>query len=149
MEEREIITKQPGEETRMMESWRLKQRIRQEQGYLRQPLSFFKDLYRSRTAHIAVDPQTEKMNGYAIIQSDGYLSLLAVDPPYQGDGIGTTLLDSACREHPSVTCHTRVRNTQAISFYESYGFEIANTLSDYYRDRESAHFLRYGSFDEE
>lgn len=140
---REVTTKPPSNNTRMVESWRLKERVRREQDYLHQPRSFFEDLYRSRRAYLAVDQQTDQMHGYAIIQSDGYLPLLVVDPEHQGDGVGTRLLDSLCREHSTITCHTRMENTQALSFYKTFGFEIVETVTNYYRDQESAYFLEY------
>ena len=51
------------------------------------------------------------------------LDLLYVDPPRQGRGIGTALLDRAKQLRPGgITLYTHQRNERARAFYERRGF---------------------------
>jgi ribosomal protein S18 acetylase RimI-like enzyme len=54
---------------------------------------------------------------------DGVVDQLHVDPPHQGRGVGTALLDLAKRRHPDgLALFTHQRNARARAFYESRGF---------------------------
>jgi ribosomal protein S18 acetylase RimI-like enzyme len=50
---------------------------------------------------------------------------LYVDPPAQGQGVGTALLEHARRRSPSgLSLHTHQRNQRARAFYERRGFRV-------------------------
>jgi ribosomal protein S18 acetylase RimI-like enzyme len=56
---------------------------------------------------------------------DGRVDQLYVDPPHQGRGVGSALLDQARRLHPAgLTLFTHQRNERARGFYESRGFRV-------------------------
>jgi len=55
----------------------------------------------------------------------GDLDQLYVDPPWQGRGIGTRLLDRAKELSPrGITLYTHQRNERARAFYERRGFSV-------------------------
>jgi ribosomal protein S18 acetylase RimI-like enzyme len=70
---------------------------------------------------------------------NGRLYNLAVDPGFQGLGLGTVLLD-ACekealrRNRAIVTLEVRPGNTRAIGFYQARGYEVVANLPEYYSD---------------
>ena len=69
---------------------------------------------------------------------------VAVDPPYQGRGIATRLLErlfelTADDGRQGYTLEVRVSNLDAIRLYEKLGFEARGTRRGYYTDnREDA-----------
>lgn len=66
-----------------------------------------------------------------------HLLVIAVDPEYQGRGVGKRLLDH-CQEQASrdglntVVLEVRVSNTDAIEFYRRQGFGAFSVRKDYY-----------------
>ena len=55
----------------------------------------------------------------------GRVDQLHVDPPHQGRGVGSVLIDHAKRLHPEgLTLHTLQGNEKARGFYESRGFRV-------------------------
>jgi len=57
--------------------------------------------------------------------SPGDLDQLYVDPPYQGKGIGSRLLERAKEISPDgLTLYTHQRNERARAFYEGRGFSM-------------------------
>ena len=64
---------------------------------------------------------------------------IAVDPAFQGKGLGRILLDeceleAARRECNRITLEVREDNLQAIAFYIKRGYEIVGSMKDYYHD---------------
>jgi ribosomal protein S18 acetylase RimI-like enzyme len=56
---------------------------------------------------------------------DGQIDQLYIDPPRQGRGVGTALLNLAKKLSPTgLTLYTHQRNERARVFYESRGFRI-------------------------
>ncbi|XP_076961111.1 uncharacterized protein LOC143637656 [Bidens hawaiensis] len=66
-----------------------------------------------------------------------YIMTLGVLAPYRGLGIGTQLLnhvlDLSSKENVSeVYLHVQTNNEDAINFYKKFGFEITETIRNYY-----------------
>ena len=71
-------------------------------------------------------------------QNAGWIATIAVDPRYQGQGIGTTLL-RACEaqlKYPTVKLTVRISNSRAISLYEKEGYRTVDIWNRYYNDGE-------------
>jgi ribosomal protein S18 acetylase RimI-like enzyme len=68
-----------------------------------------------------------------------YILVLAVLAPYRGRGVGSELLGAALEaaekqpEIKEVYLHVWTANEDAIRFYTRHGFEVAETLKNYYR----------------
>ncbi|KAL8216865.1 hypothetical protein R6Q59_011361 [Mikania micrantha] len=67
-----------------------------------------------------------------------YIMTLGVLAPYRGLGIGTKLLDhvldlsSKQTNISEIYLHVQTNNEDAISFYKKFGFEITETIQNYY-----------------
>eukprot|EP00026_Physarum_polycephalum_P019972 Phypoly_transcript_22265.p1 GENE.Phypoly_transcript_22265~~Phypoly_transcript_22265.p1 ORF type:complete len:167 (+),score=27.65 Phypoly_transcript_22265:98-598(+) len=68
-----------------------------------------------------------------------YIMTLGVLAPYRQLKIGTELLEyviNLCKKHPQVQqiyLHVQVNNDAAIEFYKRFGFEITETIQNYYK----------------
>eukprot|EP00850_Spirogloea_muscicola_P004367 SM000018S03732 [mRNA] locus=s18:1073834:1074694:- [translate_table: standard] len=87
-----------------------------------------------------VEPQEDGAPGSRL-----YIMTLGVLAPYRRLGIATKLLEDfleLCLEDESiyeVYLHVQVNNEEALSFYRRAGFEIAETIHNYYRRIEPPH----------
>lgn len=66
----------------------------------------------------------------------GYLRLIAVDPAYQGQGVGQLLLGELERAHlqeGGIVLLASATNEAAHRFYERLGYRIVGTMPDYVR----------------
>jgi ribosomal protein S18 acetylase RimI-like enzyme len=122
--------------------WQLKEQIRRSEGVLKQRKQFFMDAYRRATTHLLY--LDDDLVGFATTRRDGYILFLAVAPDRRGEGFGRRLVAEVASEHRTVTCHARVTNERALSFYESVGFEIRRRVENYYEDNGDAYYLRLG-----
>lgn len=66
-----------------------------------------------------------------------YIMTLGVLAPYRGIGIGTKLLkhvlDLSSKQNMSeIYLHVQTNNEDAINFYKRFGFEITETIQNYY-----------------
>ncbi|KAJ0605448.1 putative transferase transcription regulator GNAT family [Helianthus annuus] len=66
-----------------------------------------------------------------------YIMTLGVLAPYRGLGIGTKLLnhviDLSSKENiGEIYLHVQTNNEDAINFYKKFGFEITETIKNYY-----------------
>ncbi|CAL5321430.1 unnamed protein product [Camellia sinensis] len=66
-----------------------------------------------------------------------YIMTLGVLAPYRGLGIGTKLLNHVldlCSKQNigEIYLHVQTNNEDAISFYKKFGFEITDTIQNYY-----------------
>ncbi|GLJ18100.1 hypothetical protein SUGI_0319590 [Cryptomeria japonica] len=67
-----------------------------------------------------------------------YIMTLGVLAPYRGLGIGSKLLNHCldlCLHDPNISeiyLHVQTNNEEAISFYKKFGFEIVETIKNYY-----------------
>ena len=134
-----------GDEDLIEEAWALKERIRGEEGVLKQRRGFFSRAYKRSVVHAYRDPDADELVGFAAIRSDGYILFLAVAPEYRGDGFGERLVAHAAEEHSRVTCHARTTNENALGFYRHLGFEVVRRIDGYYEDGGDAYYLRLGS----
>lgn len=75
---------------------------------------------------------------WAILE-EAHITVLAIDPVYQGQGLGQallwTLLESAYRRGLEwATLEVRVSNRTAIALYQKFGFQEVGTRRKYYQD---------------
>jgi len=70
---------------------------------------------------------------------------LGVLGPYRKLGIGSALLNfvlKLCKERPTIGAvylHVQTSNEEAIQFYKKFGFEIVETIENYYKRIEPPH----------
>lgn len=135
-----------GDDALVEDAWALKERIRREEGVLRQRQGFFTDAYRRSRVYALVNPgfDGEELVGFASTRRDGYLLFLAVDPDHRGEGFGRRLVAAVADDHSTVTCHARTTNDSALEFYQHLGFEIQRRIDNYYEDNGDAYYLRLG-----
>jgi ribosomal protein S18 acetylase RimI-like enzyme len=125
-------------------AWELKERIRKDDGVLRQRRGFFTDAYRRSRVYLYIDGSRDRLIGFAAVRSDGYVLFLAVDSQYRGHGFGKRLIARVSEDYGSVTCHARATNMGAIEFYEHLGFERRRKIENYYEDGGDAYYLKLG-----
>ncbi|XP_057248405.1 uncharacterized protein LOC104887712 isoform X2 [Beta vulgaris subsp. vulgaris] len=66
-----------------------------------------------------------------------YIMTLGVLAPYRGLGVGTKLLNhvlelSAKQNISEIYLHVQTNNEEAMNFYKKFGFEITDTIHNYY-----------------
>jgi ribosomal protein S18 acetylase RimI-like enzyme len=134
----------PGEDDHVGLAWQLKERIRREDGVLRQRRRFFENAYERSTVYLYVDRSTERLVGFAAVRRDGYILFLAVGDDYRGQGFGKRLVARVADDYGSVTCHARTTNQKALQFYKHLGFEVKRRIDSYYEDGGDAYYLKLG-----
>jgi Acetyltransferases len=135
----------PGEDNGLQAAWDLKEHIRDAEDLLKQRWGFFADAYRKATVYAFFDDET--LVGFAAARGDGYILFLGIHPDYRGQGLGERLIAAIADETNGVSCHARVSNQNALSFYEHLGFETVRRIEDYYEDGADAYYLRLGDSD--
>ena len=149
--ELERRTDAPGEATHETAAWELKERIRREDGVLKQRRGFFSDAYRRSTTDLLFErrdrtdettPRT--LVGFVSARRDGYILFLAVSPEARGRGYGRRLVAEVADDHRTVTCHARATNEAALAFYERLGFDVDRRITGYYEDGGDAFYLKLG-----
>ncbi len=133
----------PGEAAYVLDAWNLKERIREEDGVLRQRRGFFTDAYRRSTAHLIFE--NADLVAFACVRRDGYILFLAVSPDARGRGYAEELVAEIAEEYRSVSCHARATNENALGFYEHLGFSIKRRIDNYYEDGGDAYYLKLGT----
>lgn len=134
-----------GDEALADDAWELKERIRRQEGVLKQRRGFFSDAYRRSTVYALVERGIDDaLIGFAAARRDGYILFLAVSPDYRGEGFGHRLVAEVADDYNSVTCHARTTNRDALDFYDNVGFEVQRRVDNYYEDRGDAYYLRLG-----
>ena len=134
----------PGSDEHVKEAWELKERIRTQEGILRQRRHFFMTAYERATVFCYRNRGDDQLIGFATVRRDGYILFLAVDQAYRGQGFGRRLVASVAEEHRTVTCHARTTNEGALKFYRSLGFEVKRHIDGYYEDGGDAYYLQLG-----
>jgi len=132
----------PGVADHVGAAWQLKERIRREEGVLKQRKGFFTDAYRRATSRLYFEDG--RLVAFASTRRDGYLLFLAVAPEARGRGYGKRLVADIAEEHGTVTCHTRTTNDNAVGFYNHLGFDITRRIPNYYEDNGDAYHLKLG-----
>jgi ribosomal protein S18 acetylase RimI-like enzyme len=132
----------PGASVHVDEAWDLKERIRQDEGVLRQRWRFFRDAYARSTTYLRL--VDDDLIGFASTRRDGYLLFLGVAPEARGERHGRRLVGEVAAEHGTVTCHARTTNESALRFYRHLGFEVVRRVDRYYEDGGDAYYLRLG-----
>lgn len=131
----------PGKTANLEAAWALKERIRRRDGVLEQQRRFFETQYRQSHAYVIRTPEPDRLAGFAVIRDDGYLSMLGVAPEHRRQQVGTRLVGNLAADFGQVSCHTRVSNETAVSFYTELGFVVASRVANYYRDGDDAYRL--------
>ncbi|WP_026734189.1 ribosomal protein S18-alanine N-acetyltransferase [Fischerella sp. PCC 9605] len=81
------------------------------------------------------------MGCYWSILEEAHITILAVQPQYQGQGLGQAMLYSLLktahdRGLERATLEVRVSNQAAISLYQKFGFKTAGRRRRYYKDND-------------
>ncbi len=83
--------------------------------------------------------QADKVVGFCILQpvlDEANLLLMAIDPLYQGKGLGYQLLDASIQQLANqpvqIFLEVRESNTAAIALYEKIGFHQIDLRKNYY-----------------
>ena len=80
-------------------------------------------------AEVYVDEEDGKIRGFIGI-TQGYIAGIFVSGDYQGQGIGSQLLDKAKDLYKSLTLSVYTKNDRAVSFYLRKGFKIIEEQKD-------------------
>ncbi|XP_070038588.1 uncharacterized protein [Nicotiana tomentosiformis] len=96
--------------------------------------NFYLKTYYSDICVGSVACRLEKKEGGAVRI---YIMTLGVLAPYRGLGIGTKLLNHVldlCTKQniKEIYLHVQTSNEDAINFYKKFGFEVTNTVQNYY-----------------
>ncbi len=98
--------------------------------------------------YVAVDDK--KIAGFAVLCMEGTLAgfivTLCIAPEYQGQGIGSSLLDFSesriLKDSPNVFLLVSSFNIKAQTFYIKHGYQKVGELSDYVINGYSEYILR-------
>lgn len=90
-----------------------------------------------------------KIAGFAvckIMEDEGALKLIAVNPDYRGKGIGKNLMEYIFKYFEEkglkeITAHSRLHNEAGCDFLKSFGFKIIKTVENYYFNGEDAYLM--------
>ena len=93
-------------------------------------------------SHFLVAERNGEVLGYIGVQEicgEGYITNVAVFPPFRRCGIASALLDAAAdgakqRGCAFLTLEVREGNAKAIHLYEAHGFRLVGTRKAFYRD---------------
>ncbi len=113
---------------------------------------FLYELEENPYAFLFVAKEDDKVVGlidFWITFEFGSINQIAVLPEYQKKGIGSSLLREAFKMMLEegvyeVTLEVRIHNKQAISFYESHGFQTKLIKERYYDNGDDAYFMVRG-----
>jgi ribosomal protein S18 acetylase RimI-like enzyme len=138
----EVRVVDPGDDAYSEATWDLKQRIRREEGVLKQRRGFFLSAYRRSRSYLCV--AGGEVIAFAVSRRDGYVLFLGVAPEHRGEGLGKGLIGRVADDYGTVTCHARGSNEAALGFYRHIGFEEVRHVKNYYEDGGDAYYLRLG-----
>lgn len=86
--------------------------------------------------------------GIRAIANEVKITILAIHPQYQGQGLGQLLffellMDVRNQGFKRVRLEARVSNQAAINLYQQFGFEIIQTIPNYYRQPNEDGLMLY------
>lgn len=108
------------------------------------------DLFHSWKEAFMVYTLNEKVIGFIaggkFSRTEARILLLAVDSRFRRMGIGKALMNEfmdLCRMHNimSIRLEVRTDNSEAIRFYQRYGFSTISTIRAYYSDSSDAYLM--------
>ena len=82
--------------------------------------------------------------GYEKEKGLGWIKIIAVDPEYQGQGIGSLLMNFIVEKlisFPKIGLRVRTNNEKAIVFYQNLGFRIESTINNYFKNGDNAYIM--------
>lgn len=114
------------------------------------PYAFFLQMsaLKPQYCKVARDPASGDLVGLIVgtkeAGCEGRVLVFAVDPLYQGVGVGRSLLsslqqDMALEDVRQVSLEVRVDNARAIDFYTRHGFHVTGVESGAYKDGGDAY----------
>ncbi|WP_019503999.1 ribosomal protein S18-alanine N-acetyltransferase [Pleurocapsa sp. PCC 7319] len=114
------------------------------EGYLRELDSPNSSLLTLSLADTASESFSAKIIGFACLWSiveEAHITLLAIHPDYRRQGLGQLLLltllrDAIARKLEWVTLEVNNNNSNAISLYKKFGFQVIGTRKGYYQKTE-------------
>lgn len=109
------------------------------EGYRRELESPNSDLLVLQPIHPTALPELVGLCCLWAIADEAHITVLAVHPQYQGQGLGQVLLHALLtaahqRGLKWATLEVRVSNQVAIALYQKFGFETAGQRKRYYQD---------------
>ncbi|AKA48504.1 acetyltransferase [uncultured archaeon] len=108
------------------------------------------DLYHSWRDAFMVYTLNDRIIGFIaggkFSRTEARILLLAVEEKFRHLGIGKALMNDfidLCRMHNimSIRLEVRTDNTEAIHFYQKYGFSTISTIRAYYSDSSDAYLM--------
>lgn len=107
---------------------------------------FIEDILYNHMAHYQVLEVAGERAGYCslwLTMPYAEIIQIIVEPPYRHQGYGRLMMDAMLEKCEkanveAVTLEVRVTNTQAINFYEQFGFKTVSRRKRYYQDGEDA-----------
>jgi len=86
-----------------------------------------------------IGPMVAGYSGLMLVDDEGHVTTLTVDPPWHRQGIGATLLLDLARVAPSLgvrnlTLEVRTGNTGAQALYDEFGFAPVGVRRNYYAE---------------
>jgi len=90
-----------------------------------------------------------------MVLDEAHITVLVVDEPYRGQGLGRTLLwallaQARQRDMERATLEVRASNSRAIALYQHFGFQEAGRRKNYYKNPvEDARILWRGGLQKE
>lgn len=84
--------------------------------------------------------------GVWIMYEQSQITTIGVDPKYQRQGLGKTMMNTVIDIANQQGCETmslevRISNQKAIALYENLGFQIVSIRKDYYQDNHEDAYL--------
>lgn len=109
-----------------------------------------KNEFERRLEESIVAEDDGKIAGFAVggvSNGKGILKLIAVNPNYRGKGVGKILMETVfgyLKENGTkeIIAHSRLHNNAGCSFLKSFGFEIIETVKNYYLNGEDAYLMK-------
>ena len=76
------------------------------------------------TADLYLFKENSTIKGFVGVAESSYLAGIFVLQEFQGEGIGSKLLEHCKTLYPSLSLHVYEKNKGAVSFYQKHGFSI-------------------------